>query len=53
MQDPHAGKPGTYYTDPDTGTRLTVEEWRAKQAAVQTDGKPAKAKPIKDQPAGD
>lgn len=53
MHDPHAGKPGTFYTDQDTGTRLTAEEWQAKQASAQADAKPAKPKPIKDQPAGD
>ena len=31
MQDPHAGQPGTFYTDPDTGERITAAEWQAKQ----------------------
>jgi len=43
MQDQYAGQPGTFYTDPDTGTRMTAEEWAAKQQAGAD--KTAKAKP--------
>jgi len=32
MQDEHAGKPGTFYTCPKTGKRLTQKEWDAQQA---------------------
>lgn len=47
MQDPHAGQPGTFYTDPDAGERITEAQWQAKQAAK------AKAKPAKNSPTPD
>lgn len=47
MQDPHAGQPGTFYTDPDTGERITAEAWDAKQQAKAA--KPTKAAPAKTQ----
>jgi hypothetical protein len=31
MQDQHTGLAGTFVNDPETGTRMTQEEWEAKQ----------------------
>lgn len=42
MQDHYSGQPGTYYTDPDTGTRLSAEEWQDKQIAQSLKAAPAK-----------
>jgi hypothetical protein len=46
MQDPYAGQAGTFVNDPDTGTRIPLAEWQAKQQA-KTDKPPAPAKPTK------
>lgn len=32
MQDKHTGKAGTFYIDPEAGTRMTQKEWDRKQA---------------------
>lgn len=49
MQDEYTGTAGTFVTDPDTGTRMPLAEWQAKQnnAAKAADAKTAK------QPAGE
>jgi hypothetical protein len=49
MQDQYAGQAGTFYTDPDTGERITQEEWEGKQ--VKAAGNPAKVdiKPTENQ----
>jgi len=42
MLDKYAGESGTFYTDPETGTRMTEQEWLSKQAPKQTDRKDEK-----------
>ena len=37
MLDKYAGESGTFYTDPETGTRMTEQEWLNKQAKKQMD----------------
>ncbi|MDP3876015.1 MAG: hypothetical protein Q8Q50_03450 [Methylobacter sp.] len=44
MQDKYAGQAGEFVNDPDTGTRIPLAEWEAKQA------KAAKPKPLTKQP---
>jgi hypothetical protein len=33
MQDQYTGKAGTFITDPETGTRMPLEDYQAAQAA--------------------
>lgn len=42
MQDQYTGQAGEFVNDPDTGTRIPLAEWQAKQQA-----KADKPKPIK------
>lgn len=46
MQDQYTGQAGTFYTDPDSGQRLSQQEWdelQAKKAEKPTNTKQAKA----------
>ena len=47
MQDPYAGQPGTFYTDPDSGQRLTAEQWADRQRLSRALAKPAQRKTVK------
>jgi hypothetical protein len=35
MQDQYTGKAGTFITDPESGTRVPLEEYQAAQAAKE------------------
>ncbi len=36
MQDQYAGQAGEFVNDPETGTRIPLTEWQAKQAKAAT-----------------
>lgn len=38
MQDEYAGQAGTFINDPETGTRIPIEEFEAAQAAKNQPG---------------
>ncbi len=45
MLDKYAGESGTFYTDPDTGERVTESEWLKKQALKKLKNADEKAAP--------
>jgi hypothetical protein len=49
MQDEFTGQAGTFITDPDTGTRIPLEEWAAKQTPAQAEPTPKPSKTTKEE----